>query len=424
MHDEHLSIAVKDAGETFEPPWVDVRAVASRGRRRRWLTRTGAAATALALTTGVVAASRVDLGARRKAPANAAAPGVTLQHWEPIPAAPIASRWSAAAAWTGSELVVLGGNDERQAFRDGASFDPASSTWEKLPEAPGPEIQGSVAVWTGRELIFWGGEDGGGGHEQPYRGRAYDAATRRWRTLPPAPSWSLGNHTAVWTGTEMLVWGGVPAVSGPGPVAAAYDPATDEWKKIPSGPLGSRHGHAAVWTGEEMVVWGGYSQDGSPVEGPDAAAYDPETRSWRALPDSPLDPVSAPVSFWTGREVVIAGGLGAGRSRAGAAYDPATDRWRSIAPVPLVRERDDQLPVMLDDLSTPAVWTGSEAVFVTFDGVLAYHPDADRWTWEPAPEKAWRRAAAIVWTGDRLMVWSGQAGFDPGLTPDGWIARR
>ncbi len=44
-----------------------------------------------------------------------------------------------------------------------------------------------------------------------------------------------------------------------------YNPATDAWvgtstgANVPSG----RDDHTAVWTGTEMIVWGGYFYDGS-----------------------------------------------------------------------------------------------------------------------------------------------------------------
>ena len=63
-------------------------------------------------------------------------------------------------------------------------------------------------------------------------------------------------HTAVWTGTEMIVWGGsagsITATGG------RYDPASDSWNATStSGVPSSRWFHTAVWTGEAMIVWGG-----------------------------------------------------------------------------------------------------------------------------------------------------------------------
>lgn len=67
-------------------------------------------------------------------------------------------------------------------------------------------------------------------------------------------------HTAVWTGTEMIVWGG----EGSGYVylntGGRYDPTTDSWTptSTTNAPAG-RYRHTAVWTGTEMIVWGGYN---------------------------------------------------------------------------------------------------------------------------------------------------------------------
>jgi hypothetical protein len=69
---------------------------------------------------------------------------------------------------------------------------------------------------------------------------------------PAAPD----SHTAVWTGTEMIVWGR-DANSGVN-TGGRYNPVTDSWTAISmtNAPT-ARYGHTAVWTGSEMIVWGG-----------------------------------------------------------------------------------------------------------------------------------------------------------------------
>jgi hypothetical protein len=64
-------------------------------------------------------------------------------------------------------------------------------------------------------------------------------------------------YTAVWTGSEMIVWGGT---SGGFDVATGwrYNPSTDTW--APTSMMNApteREFHSAVWTGKEMIVWGG-----------------------------------------------------------------------------------------------------------------------------------------------------------------------
>jgi len=94
------------------------------------------------------------------------------------------------------------------------------------------------------------------------------------------------DHTAVWTGSEMLIWGGYYQVStwvhtwpGGGDVfrtnffcsdGARYNPAANTWVAISNtnAPAG-RSLHTAVWTGKEMIVWGGYNT------GNDGGRYNP-----------------------------------------------------------------------------------------------------------------------------------------------------
>lgn len=425
MHDELLEIAIKDAGETFEPPWLDVRAVTKRGRRRWWLTRPAAAATALALLGGsAVAVSRVDPSrpetTRREV---AAAPAFT---WRTMAEAPIAGRQNAVSAWTGEALLVWGGQPlgAHRGFLDGAAYDPASDSWTPLPRSPLRTSYGREGVWTGEELIVWGGEHGDGSHVAPDTGAAFNPATGKWRRLPPSPYWSLAGHTLVWTGEEMIAWGGV--TSNP-TTAASYDPATNEWTPLPQGPLGSRHGQVGLWTGEELIVWGGNSQSAVPLTGPEAAAFDPRSGTWRELPDAPLEAfaLDGPGSVWTGSEMIVVGGRSTTEvTDGGAAYDPSTDEWRKIAALPTADDRDGA-PIYVTS-SERGVWTGTEVVFVTVDGVLSYSPVRDRWTILDAPDGARRSIATTAWTGTQLISWGGATWEDRGISElwnGGWIAQ-
>src|SRR5207253_11435567 len=70
-------------------------------------------------------------------------------------------------------------------------------------------------------------------------------------------------HTAVWTGTRMVVWGGLDNVIGYSNTGGRYDPATDSWTATDTtNAPEARYLHTAVWTGSRMIVWGGY--DGNP----------------------------------------------------------------------------------------------------------------------------------------------------------------
>jgi hypothetical protein len=112
-------------------------------------------------------------------------------------------------------------------------------------------------VWTGSEMIIWGGHDGSG---DLTKGVRYNPATGAWLFIvwltEPAARHS---HTAVWTGSEMIVWGGV---SGGGYFydGGRYNRAVDSWTAMTTtGGPAERAFHTAVWTGSEMIVWGGYN---------------------------------------------------------------------------------------------------------------------------------------------------------------------
>src|SRR5206468_1310617 len=64
------------------------------------------------------------------------------------------------------------------------------------------------------------------------------------------------NHVAVWTGSEMIVWGGW--IGGVTATGGRYNPSTDTWAftSMLNTPPAREFG-TAVWTGTEMIVWGG-----------------------------------------------------------------------------------------------------------------------------------------------------------------------
>jgi hypothetical protein len=106
-------------------------------------------------------------------------------------------------------------------------------------------------------MIVWGGEFS----NVPYNtGARYNPATDSWigvsMTLPPAERDDY--HAAVWTGTEMIVWGGTDIDNIDTNTGGRYNPATDSWTPTSTtgAPIG-RDTFTAVWTGSEMIVWGG-----------------------------------------------------------------------------------------------------------------------------------------------------------------------
>jgi N-acetylneuraminic acid mutarotase len=88
-------------------------------------------------------------------------------------------------------------------------------------------------------------------------GSRYNPAGNSWTAVNPtgAPT-ARQYHKAVWTGSEMIVWGGYNG--GPLNDGARYNPAGNSWTAVnPTGAPTARRYHTALWTGSEMIVWGG-----------------------------------------------------------------------------------------------------------------------------------------------------------------------
>jgi hypothetical protein len=175
-------------------------------------------------------------------------------------------RYGHTAVWSGTEMIVWGGfyyDGTVHNLNTGARYDPATDGW--VATSIGADVpdgrQNHTAVWTGTEMIVWGGASYGSGFDTMNTGGRYDPSTNAWAatsTGANVPWWRM-NHTAVWTGAEMIVWGGSDGWNQLN-IGSRYDPFTDTWTPVSHGPSApvARDMHTAVWTGTEMVVWGGY----------------------------------------------------------------------------------------------------------------------------------------------------------------------
>src|SRR5437773_8553737 len=157
-------------------------------------------------------------------------------------------------------------------------------------------------------------------------------------------------HTAVWTGSEMIVWGGVG--SSLFNTGGRYNPVTDSWTatSTTSAPAG-RYAHTAVWTGSEMIVWGGASSSSFFNTG---GRYNPDTG--RATARSTISAPAARyfhTAVWTGSEMIVWGGFSLNSFfNTGGRYNPGTDSWTATSTTGAPAARD----------SHTAVWTGSEMI--------------------------------------------------------------
>ena len=241
-------------------------------------------------------------------PSGQADPWDAYTHqWTRLPSPPQA-RTGVALAWTGNELVSLGGAvpGVGPPARDGYAFEPRTGRWSHIPAAPGPGRIDADAVWTGSEVLLVGGYGDG---KQP-ADVALDPTTNTWRRIPIAPI-PLTTHAAdVWTGHTLIVWGGGHAGSHATRSGAAYVPATNRWHRIAQAPI-ALNSPSAAWTGSQMIVFG--SSIG--------ASYNPHTNTWQRLPPSTLAPEASSIG-WIGRRLLAWDYEGDTQD-----YSPATNHW-------------------------------------------------------------------------------------------------
>ena len=313
------------------------------------------------------------------------------------------------SVWTGTEMIVWGGRQLGPALQTGGRYDPATDTWSSMSLSANtpPMWEESSVVWTGTEMIVWGGRNFGQ-NLWFNTGARYNPTTDTWTPTSVGANVPGGRyrHTAVWTGTEMLIWGGLNGQF-PGPTAVGrYDPGTDTWTTSPAGANtpSSRNGHSAVWTGTEMLVWGG-TVIGPGTKTNTGGRYDPATNTWSATSTGTNVPAarSGHTGLWTGSELIVWGGESSSTLNTGGRYDPSTDSW-------LPTSTSAGVPATRTDYT--AVWTGS--TMIVWGGQTqggegaAYDPASDSWFALPLSGLGKRYSHSAVWTGTEMIVWGGR----------------
>lgn len=296
-------------------------------------------------------------------------------------------------------------------------------SWSNMTDTSAP-IQRMLhtAVWTGDSMFMWGGyEPGALGYTIKNDGGFYDPKGDKW-TIPTAksPLAARAQHTAVWTGTEVIIWGGVDADRKGLSDGARYNPKTDTWTSVSNtnAPSG-RMRHVAVWTGSKMIVWGGRNTDGDWLGS--GAIYDPTADSWTTMTTT-----AAPIPNVTALDDATT-------------FDPQTVLGGQKVPLPTVDEDDVRAKInsalndsvqkaigfYVTELVTPwsnAVWVDTVKRMYLIGGLslglgASFDPESNTWTAIGAPASlSWAPfSPPAVWTGKRIFSWDKGQGaiYDP-----------
>jgi hypothetical protein len=359
--------------------------IARTQRRRTAAIAGGAAASVAAIVVAIIttypggATSRPPVAGLTESPSPSVAPS-----WRALPAPPAGiTRLGAYGFWTGSgfldgQAAAAGGESIGRSI---AEYLPSQDRWMGLAPFPGAARPEQASAFVRGHLLVAGGG--------PTGDELWDLTlgTGTWTRAAALPVPSVPAHLVPTDNGVLAVF-----VSEGGPTTVGvYDLDHDSWQVIDT-RRGLPDAAAAVWTGTELLLWGGIDAKGDAKA--TGIAVNPGTGQVTDLPTAPIQARSVPTGTWTGKEAVFLGGLHDARTPAvgAAAFDPTTRTWRTIAdaPIPLAR-------------TTPAVWTGRQVVISCEARVAAWDPSTDRWTElpSPGPDVSFDH---LTWTGTALLL--------------------
>ena len=348
-------------------------------------------------------------------------PSAIAPAWQRLPDPPFDPRSGPVVAWTGSGVVVVGGDTgapcppnadckaPQHYARDGARLDLGERTWHPISSAPveipayssSALVAGTLYVLAGDALL------------------AYDVELDAWSNVPtPA---ALTDGQLVGSGTRLVVAQGSDE-HGPTP-DRVYDSGTGHWSTLPDDPIGPAFDKTFTAIPTGLVLTAHALVDSPGGDGPSlvlAARWDDATEAWTRLPDS--DQLGGRAWTWTGRRLIdpsLGGGDGGevgnyGRTIPyGGILDPVTGRWSRLRHAPSESGGGWPVAALGGRFAAIAGWT--------------YDDETESWAEMPRPKGAPDEPGTAVWADDRLVVIGG-VDDDQGWTTDAlsthaWISQ-
>lgn len=344
------------------------------------------------------------------------------------------ARTDHAAVWTGTQMLAFGGRragGDDMWEKTGATYDPATNKWTSMGgDALAPTLSFPQAVMADSKAVVLGVGSVTGLNGTLID--AYDTSSNSWKnvTLINDTAAVLTGISMIQTGDQLLLWGGfagAPLNSSlrEGKLLTYKNIIVSNDPPFQMAPISeveapkARFNHSAVWTGREMIIFGGMGFN-TYLKSGEAGVWTPNGAqgTWRSLSlpsESIQPPVYKNIAVWTGSKMLVWGGTIASSdtpSGAGSIYDPATDQWTAMSNVDAPSARKE----------VRGVWSGKYLIIIGaakkgVDPVVDayYDPSINKWTRISQINAPLNRSGhTIVWTGNAALIWGGQ--LDDGTT--------
>lgn len=379
----------------------------------------GYAMMAATVPDGSITTSKLAAGAIT---ANQLAPGAALTNLQASGQAGVASGGIVLSTSANATNLLNAGYVRVPSLR----VDGAVEKWETVsrypypnPYSPGP-VSANTALWDGTEMIVWGGSSSTGDTTTDVNvGGRYYPATDSWlptsTNVPPGSS-----QTAVWSGSDMILWGGTLGIQG-----WRYNPVSDSWTAMSTNVAPpARSGHIAyyVTNNNTMVIWFGTSLGGGTNTFlNDGWRYSNNT--WTAIGSVANTPSArtSPLSCWDGYRIIVYSGLGLDTNNnplilTNGARITGTNLsagWTVMGGTFFPPGRLGGTAVTTGTNLT--IWGGYTTDFQTFTNYLnsgaRYFPGANpAWVNIAASPLAARQNHAAVSTGTKMLIFGGDNG--------------
>ena len=274
--------------------------------------------------------------------------------------------------------------------------------WEAVPAAPLSPRERAHLLWTGSELLVFGGSeepcpptaDCVFGRPALRDGASFHPVSGSWRSIADAPV-PIDQASAALVGRVVYMWvPGFASVPESRRAFLSYDIAADEWNELALPPRGRGAFRRLVAARDRVIA---YLDSHEGVHKTDLPSGE-----WRVLPVS--ESIGTGPWMWINDRAVYPalGGADGGRTNGwdrtypyGGILDPATGEWSELPP----------LPAEGLEFTAGVVGSSEAAIFAHDSWILDL--ETERWLRPPNLDGGSVEGRSTVWAGDRAIAFGG-----------------